>query len=171
MADWKKVHTTYIKTNENGKDQKVNEVYLFDAVTFGNSEERALEMLKEYTSSEVKIKTISIAEYDEVSIYDEGGIFWIISIEMVTFDEEKGAEKNGTIKTLLNADDIFTALARIKESFDTSNISYSIVGAKKAGIVDVFPYNYDAELKKAINEVKELKVIVKNKKEHHESTE
>ena len=67
-ATWYEVTAKYDKTQEDGSQKKVNELYLVDAVSCSDAENRAVEELKPYISGEFKVKQVTIKMTDGIKL-------------------------------------------------------------------------------------------------------
>ena len=62
-ATWFETKVRYERVGEDGGMVKATEVYAVDAISFGEAEDRVLEELNKFTSSEVEVVGISISNY------------------------------------------------------------------------------------------------------------
>ena len=142
MKNWFEVKVKYNKTGEDGKEQKMSEVYLFDSLSFTESEARTFEQMKEIVpeGSEIIVDAIKKSRIIEIFPYDVGEYWFRIVVEMVVLNE--GAKKKTTSKEtyLIIADDIEQALTRINKSLDSSVVPYVINSVSISNIMDVFKY-------------------------------
>ena len=68
---WFETIVRYDKTMEDGEVKKVSEVYVVDAISFGEAEKRIAEEMKPYTSGDFDIKNINPAPYSEIFFSDK----------------------------------------------------------------------------------------------------
>lgn len=66
MYNWFRVKVSFDKTMPNGIIKKVTEEYLFDSLSFTESEARTVEELKPYISGEFSISDIKRARISEL---------------------------------------------------------------------------------------------------------
>lgn len=65
LYTWFESKVRYGKTMENGKDKKVVEPYLVDALSFTEAEARTIEEVTPFISGEFSIMSIKRVGYDE----------------------------------------------------------------------------------------------------------
>lgn len=86
-----------------GGHKEVTESYLLDALSFTEAEERIIRHLTPYASSGVTIKTLMPRQVEYViTMYAEGGAFWIAGISRDSITE-KGLPKKTTSTLYLRA--------------------------------------------------------------------
>lgn len=139
MKNWFEVNVKYNKIGDDGKDKKVSESYLFDAVSFTEAEARTAKELTPYIK-EFLINAIKKAKFDSVLPFDEGQYWFKVSVDMLTVNEAKGKEEMTRLNYLIMADDIKQALARIEEYLSDTMFSYVISNMGISNIIDIFPY-------------------------------
>lgn len=145
MNTWFEVKIKYQKVCEDGKEKKVSERFLFDAVSWTESEARGLGELKEVVSGDFVVDDIKKAKFAEVFPYDSGEWWFKIGVEMVSVDEQAGKERKMKMNYLIMADDMQEALNRMNQSLDSMIVPYVIVSMNVSNIIDVFPYFKEEE--------------------------
>lgn len=128
----------YSKVLESGKEKKVTENYLLDAVSFSDAEERINKEMEPYISGEFSISGISISRIGEV-LKSEGQVNYKAKVTFITLDEEKGVEKRASTYILVAADNVAEANQFVNESFKDCVSDYEISGITDSGIIDYFP--------------------------------
>jgi len=141
MQTWFESKVQYIKADESGKERKVSENYLLDAVSFTDAETRMVGQMQTIVKGDFAITDIRKSKIAEVFTYESGEWWFKASINLVTIDEETGREKKARINYLIMADDIQEAVKRLDESLGYLVIPYIITSVAFSTIVDVFPYN------------------------------
>ena len=99
---WFESKVRYEKTMENGKNRKVVEPYLVDALSFTEAEARTIEEVTPFISGEFSIMAIKRVAYDETFLSD-GDRYFKCRIAFVTLDEKTGAEKKTKSNMLVQA--------------------------------------------------------------------
>ena len=140
MNTWFEVGLKYSKIGEDGREKKVSEVYLIDAVTFGEAETRAYKELESMISGEIKVMKISRTNLSEI-IPDAHGDRWFKGkVTFITFDEQSGKEKRVSQLVLVYADSVDASDKKIKDAMKGMMADFEITAISESPIVDVFPY-------------------------------
>lgn len=141
MKIWFESKVQYIKVDEtSGKEKKVTEEFLFDAVSWTDAEAKTYKEMEQMISGEFRIKNITKSTLAEVYPYDSGEYWFKVMVDMVTVDEGKGIEKVSKLPCLIMADDIQEALNRTNESLNDMLVPFVISNIGISKIMDVFPY-------------------------------
>lgn len=129
------------------KQKRVNEVYLFDALTYTEAEKRAYEKLPEVISGEFLVVGIRKAHYAEVIPNEEGGYWYKVKTSFILVDENSGKEKRVSQTVLTLAEDIKDAIDRTNEALNDTP-DFMIKAVNESNILDFFPYmeKHDDEL-------------------------
>lgn len=141
--NWFEVKVKYQKIDEQGKEKKISEPYLVDAVSFTEAESRIYEELKPYLGEEFNILNIKRANYSDLFFYDSGDRWFKCKVVFVTLDEEKGVEKKMSNYMLVQATDIDEALSNLTKSMKDCTVDYNVQSVQETPIMDVFPYFKD----------------------------
>lgn len=140
MQTWYECKVKYLKIDQGGFEQKVNDTYLIDAVSYTDAESRVFEIMKEITRGDFQIVTIRKSNITEVISKNDGEWWYRAKINMVTIDEEKGKEKKASQFILVMANDISDALKQLDEGLSYMLIPYATTSLQLSNIADVFPY-------------------------------
>jgi len=141
--NWFEIKVKYQKVDEKGKEKKVSEPYLVDAVSFTEAEARITEELKSFLGEEFNILNIKRANYSDLFFYDDGDRWFKSKVAFVTLDEEKGVEKKTSNYMLVQANDINEAFANLTNSMKDCMVDYNVLAMQETPIMDVFPYFKD----------------------------
>ena len=152
MQTWFEAKISYFKVTELGKEQKVTEQFLLDAVSFTDAEARITKLAQEFTKGEFAVKDIKQSNVAEVFPYDHGEWWWKAKIALVTIDEEAGREKRTVINYLVMANDINEAVKRIEESLSFMVIPFVVLTVSRSPICDVFPYELAEKAAEIMND-------------------
>jgi hypothetical protein len=161
MQTWFEVKVKYVKVDDDGREKKVSEVYLLDAVTFTDAETRIIKQLETMVRGEFIVDNIKKSNIVEIFPNETGEWWYKAKIGIVTIDEEKGKEKKINNYFLIAADDIKEALQRLEEGLSYILVPYQTTSLAICNIVDVFPYFEDSANAPVPANLKPLKEAVK----------
>lgn len=141
-ANWFEAKVKYVKVGEDGREKKVSELYLLDAVSYTEAESRITEKLREMIKGDffiVGLKKSNITELVESN--DGNDDKWFRStVAIVDVDQISGKEKKSKQYYLVAGADINSALANLQKSLSTYVVPFEIPSVKDTNFVDVFPY-------------------------------
>lgn len=122
-----------------GKLQKANDIYLIEAVSFGDAETRVLEEVRPFVfmGQEVEMKAIKRVLYNEVLPNPQGHFWYKAKVMLTTIDEEAGKEKKIATNILVQETDMEAAYKAVNQLLKTSITDYEITNMQVTGIVDV----------------------------------
>lgn len=140
MQTWFEVKAKYVKIDDDGKERKVNETYLVDAVSCTEAEARLTEELLKMVRGEFSVGKVVTSNIIEIFAHETGEYWWKSKISIVTIDEAAGKEKKINNYFLVAADDLKEALKRLEEGLSYILVPYQITALTLSPIVDVFPY-------------------------------
>lgn len=142
-AIWFECKIRYEKTMEDGLLKKVNEVYVIDALSFSEAEERITKEMSSYISGEFEIVDVKIAPYREVFFADDNlaDQWFKAKLSFITIDERGDKEKRTSVMYLVNAGNIDHAIKNIGEVMSGTMIDYVTTSISATKIFDVFEYN------------------------------
>lgn len=140
MAQWIETRLSYEKIDERGKQRKVNEPYLVNALSFTEAEARITEEMRPYISGEFTVAAVKKAKIADVFglDYDEDGKWWKIRAAFITMDEKSGCEKRAVSDFMIKAEEIREAIAGFQHEISML-ADYEIVAVSETPILDVFP--------------------------------
>ena len=141
-SDWFEVKFQYEKTQEDGMQKKVTELYTVDALSFTEAEERITEEMAVYVGGDTFIKSISRAPYGEIFFDDRESAdkFYKAKLDFITIDEKTEKEKKSTVTYLVQAANLDEAKKNIIGVMDGTMIDYDIQSIAETKIMDVFEY-------------------------------
>ena len=140
MQTWFETKVAYTKLDQDGRERKVTESYLIDAVSYTDAEARVVTELQQVIRGEFKITDIKQSNIIEILPHESGEYYWKARIAIVTIDERAGKEKKVNNYFLVQADDFKEALQRLEEGLSYILVPYNTTGMNISPIVDVFPY-------------------------------
>ena len=140
VSKFYEVKVQYQKTLEDGKEKKVTEQYVVEALSFTEAEARIIEEMTPYFSGEFDVVSEKIAPYNEIIISDSlNDDKWFISkVSLITIDEKTSKENKTSQRLLVQADTSQTALEYTKKLFDSSMTEFSIDAVKDTPTLEVF---------------------------------
>ena len=141
-AMWFECKIRYEKIMEDGLPKKINEVYVVDALSFSEAEERIIEEMSSYISGEIEIVDVKIAPYREIFFADDNlaDKWFKAKLSFITIDERTDKEKRTSMMYLVNAGNISSAINNIGEVMSGTMIDYVTTSISATKIFDVFEY-------------------------------
>ncbi len=140
MNTWFECKVKYQKIDENGKEKKVNEAYMIDAMSFTEAEQRIYKELEMMISGEFDVTGITKSKISEVIPAETGDRWFKCKLSLMTIDESSGKEKKATQQILVLAEDVKDAFDKVYKSMDGIPVDFSIPSVYESTILDVFPY-------------------------------
>ena len=134
------VKIQYQKTQDDGKEKKVTEQYVVEALSFTEAETRIVEEMLPYTDGDLDVVSEKIAPYNEIFISDNStDDKWFISkVAFITLDEKTAKEKKQTFRYLVQAATSEHALDYTKTMLNQCLSDYSIDSVQDTPTLDVF---------------------------------
>ena len=141
-AMWFECKIRYEKIMEDGTPKKVNDVYVIDALSFSEAEERIMEEMSSYISGEIELVDVKIAPYKEIFFADNNlaDRWFKAKVVYITIDERTQREKRMPVMVLVTAGNINSAILNIDEVMGCTMIDYAITAIQETKIFDVFEY-------------------------------
>ncbi len=140
MNTWFECTAKYAKMGEDGREKKVSETYLLDAVSFTEAETRIYKELVSMVSGEFTVTRISKTKLAEIIPSEMGDRWYKAKVTFITFDEENGKEKRVSQFVLVFSDNVKSAYDQVIEAMKGMMADFEIGGITESPIVDVFPY-------------------------------
>ena len=139
---WFECKIRYEKIMEDGLPKKINEVYVVDALSFSEAEERIMEEISSYISGEIEIVDVKIAPYREIFFADDNlaDQWFKAKLSFITIDERTNKEKRTSMMYLVNAGNISSAINNIDKVMSGTMIDYVTTSISATKIFDVFEY-------------------------------
>ena len=134
------VKVQYQKILENGKEKKVTEQYVVEALSFTEAEARIIKEMTPYISGDFDIVSEKIAPYNEIFLSDNStDDKWFVSkVGFITLDEKTAKEKKQTFRYLVQAATSELALDYTKTMLHQCMSDYSIDSVQDTQTLDVF---------------------------------
>ncbi|WP_320168377.1 DUF4494 domain-containing protein [Mangrovibacterium marinum] len=165
MQTWFEVKVKYVKIDQDGREKKVSESYLVDAVSFTDAETRTIQQMQQIIRGEFHIDNIKKSNIIEIFPAESGEYWYKARIAIVTIDEKAGKEKKVNNYFLVAADDFKEAFQRLEEGLSYILVPYNTTSMALSPIVDVFPYFSEDQ------QPQEVPPHLKPVEQVHESTE
>lgn len=140
VSKYFEVKIQYQKMLEDGREKKVTEQYVVEALSFTESESRIIEEMTPYISGEFDVVSEKIAAYSEIILSDKSDDDkWFISkVSLITLDEKTAKEKKQTFRYLVQAETSELAMDYTKEMFSHGMSDYSIDAVQDTPTLEVF---------------------------------
>ena len=134
------VKIQYEKMLEDGKEKKVTEQYVVEALSFTEAEARITEEMNPYISGEFDVVSEKIAPFNEILISDSlnDDKWFICKVSLITIDEKTSKENKTSQRLLVQADTSQTALEYTKKLFYSSMTEFSIDAVKDTPTLEVY---------------------------------
>lgn len=142
MQKWFECSLKYEKVMENGKEKKVTELYLVDALSITEAEARLIEEMNPFMQGEFQCKGIKEAKYSEIFFSEEvtADRYFKCKLLFITLDEKSGKEKTTSTQILVQAADLRDAVKKLDEGMKGTMADYKIASVSETKIMDVYPY-------------------------------
>lgn len=147
------VKVQYQEIQEDGKEKKVTEQYVVEALSFTEAETRIIEEMTPFISGDFDVVSEKIAPFNEIFLSDNNtDDKWFVSkVSFITIDEKTEKEKKQTFRYLVQAATSELALDYTKEMLSHGMSDYCIDAVQDTPTLDVFLY----EVKKEVAETPE----------------
>lgn len=138
---------------EDGKEKKVTEQYVVEALSFTEAETRIIEEMTPFISGDFDVVSEKIAPFIEIFLSDKrDDDKWFVSkVAFITIDEKTEKEKKQTFRYLVQAATSEIALDYTKEMLSHGMSDYRIDAVQDTPTLDVFLH----EVKKEVVETPE----------------
>ena len=144
-ANWFEAKVKYVKVNEDGREKKVTESYLLDAMSYTEAESRIMREMESGVNGDFYITGLKKSNITElVESVDETDDRWYkAKIAVIDAEEVSGKEKSSSQYYLVAASGLRKALENLEKSLSTYVVPYEIVSLADTTFMDVFPYFSD----------------------------
>lgn len=146
---WFECKVRYEKTQEDGSEKLVNELYVVDALSFTEAEASIIDNMSVYVSGEFKVANINPANYNEIffSDIDDDDLWFKARLAFITIDEKKNKEKRTYVNYLIQAKCIERAKRYVDEVMGKTMNDYELKSLSETKIFDVFEHDLSKEWK------------------------
>ena len=134
------VKVQYQKIHDDGKEKKVTEQYVVEAMSFTEAESRITEEMAPYVDGDFDVVSEKIASFNEILLSDNSNDDkWFLSkVSFITIDEKTAKEKKTSQRLLVQAETSEKAMDYTKEMLSHGMSDYSIDAVKDTPTLDVF---------------------------------
>ncbi len=141
-ANWFECSVRYDRQAEDGETKKVTELYVVDALSFGEAEETITREMSSYVSGEFEVKNITPAVYGEVFFSEDTNDdrWYKTRLNYITIDEKTEKEKRTSVTYLVQAADFSAAVKHVEAFMGTTMITYVIANVSETKIMDVYEH-------------------------------
>ena len=127
---------SYDRLSERGSIETVNEVYIFDAETFGDAENKVLVLAEPNLKIGYDVKSVKRVKFNEVFFYPESEKWFKARINFLSIDE-KGKEHKVGAAVLVQSDNMKEARERIEERLKGSMADWEVVKIEETAVLEV----------------------------------
>ena len=140
VSKYYEVKIQYQKMQEDGKEKKVTEQYVVEALSFTEAESRIIEEMTPYIGGEFDVVSEKIAPYNEIFLSDrtDDDKWFISKVGFITIDERTAKEKKQTFRYLVQAETSEKAMDYTKEMFSHGMSDYTIDAVQDTATMEVF---------------------------------
>jgi len=157
MNTWFEIKAKYVKVDENGRERKVSETYLLDAISFSEAEELIYRELQTRVSGEFIVSSIAKTKISEIIPSENGDRWYKAKVTFITVDEESGKEKRISQLILVFSTSLKEAYDQIIEAMQGMMADFENTSIAESNILDVFPYSEsDKRLPKNLKPLEEF---------------
>lgn len=141
-STWFECKVRYEKTQKDGSEKLVNELYVVDALSFTEAEASIIDNMAVYVSGELKIANINPTNYNEIffSDIDDDDLWFKARLAFITIDEKSNNEKRSYVNYLIQAKCIERAKRYVDEVMGKTMIDYELKSLSETKILDVFEH-------------------------------
>lgn len=141
-GSWFECKVRYLKTQDDGSEKIVNELYVVDALSFTEAEASIIDNMQVYVSGEFKVANINPTNYNEIffSDIDDDDLWFKARLAFITIDEKSNKEKRSYVNYLIQAKCIERAKRYIDEVMGKTMIDYELKSLSETKIFDVFEH-------------------------------
>ena len=127
---------SYDRISERGAVETVTEYYVFEAETFGDAENKVIEIAEPSIKMGYEVKSVKRAKIAELFFYPESEKWFKARINFLYIDET-GKEKKVGVTALVQSGNMKDARERIEERMKECMADYEIVKIEETQILDV----------------------------------
>lgn len=138
MSNWFECKVRYDKLMEDGKQKKVNEPYLVDALSFTEAEARIIEEITPYISGDFSISAVKRTNFTEIFWNDAADKWYHVKVNFITIDEKTAVEKKTTSHILVAANNFREALDSFMDGMKGTMADFEVNTIAETTIMDVF---------------------------------
>ena len=126
MNNYFECKVTFFKTLENGKEKKVTECYIVNAVSFTDAEAKVIHHVQDVITGLFEVKSIRKYKVAEIVHMGSGYTYFKCKLNFITLDEKSGNEKKTAVYMLVDAENLDKAKVLLVEHMKSTMSDYSI---------------------------------------------
>lgn len=139
MATWFQAKIKFVQEDEKGVARNINQVYLFDAVSYTDAEARAYQHLAAEVP-DFQLTGLTKMKLNEVFFEENSSEIWFkCKVSYIIFDEKSQKDKKVPYAFLLNSHNIKDAYGILEGKLGSVQ-DYVITDIGATKILDVIPY-------------------------------
>lgn len=141
-STWFECKVRYEKTQDDGSEKMVNELYVVDALSFTEAEASIIDNMQVYVSGEFKVANINPTNYNEIFFSDicDDDLWFKARLAFITIDDKSNKEKRIYVNYLIQAKCIERAKRYVDEVMGKTMIDYELKSLSETKIFDVFEH-------------------------------
>ena len=141
-ANWFEVKIKCTRVGEDGRERKVTELYLLDAVSYSEAEKRIITVMEETTREAFNIVSLKPSRITEVveSKNKDHDKWFRGTVDIIDVDGISGRERKQKTRFLVAGSDMDSALANLQKVVEPYVVPNEIVSIQDTTFVDVIPY-------------------------------
>lgn len=146
-ANWFEAKVKYMRVGEDGRERKVSEMYLIDAMSYTEAESRTVSEMETIVKGDYYIPSLKKSNITEVvTSEDERDDRWYkAKVAIVDAEEVSGREKRSFQYYLVAASDTNRALENLNKALATFVVPWEVASIADTQFMDVLPYEEDDE--------------------------
>ncbi len=146
-ANWFEVDVRRIRIDEYGRELRVSEIYLLDAMSYTEAESRIIREMESITSGDFWITRLKKSNVTEVvESTDANDDRWYkAKVAIIDADKVSGREKRSFLYYLVAASDVSRALENLNKALETFMMPWKVVSVSDSHVSDIFPYVAEGE--------------------------
>ena len=121
-----------------GTIKKVTNMYLVDAMSFTEAENRIIEEMTPYIVGEFEVAAVKKARISELFIDPEGDKWYRAKVMFITIDEKTGVEKKAASTMLVQASDFQRAVKNLEDGMKGNMSDWEINTIAETLLMDVY---------------------------------
>lgn len=145
MNYWFECKVGYDRATDRGSVKKVTEVYLVDALSFTEAEERVVKEVGKFTSmgdlEVLNIKRVKISELF-LTHRPEADKYYKAKVLFISFDEKTSTEKKNPANIIVKSEGLSEAVSEIISQLNRQTGDYEIFSVTETLIMDIFSYEF-----------------------------
>jgi len=153
-GSWFETRIKYQKTQEDGSEKIVKELYVVDALSCTEAETSLIDEMSACISGESAVTSAQKANFSEIffSDKDDDDLWYKAKLQFITIDEKTEKEKRTNVTYLVQAKSLARALRYIDEVMGKTMIDYDVIGLNLTNVMDVFENHTSSDTEKKEND-------------------